>query len=82
MAAEGDALKSVVHECTKPRIEYDSCFNKWFRDDFLKGSPSTHESACGDLFGAYQNCLKVRYDHLIGTSCNCRCKYILPVHRK
>jgi len=51
-------MNSLDEECTPLKTKYDECFNAWFRDSFLKGKAG-HEEACGELFKAYQGCLKV-----------------------
>lgn len=58
-------MNSIEESCTPPKIKYDNCFNSWFRDVFLKGkgSETSHDQACGDLFRDYQDCLKVRCQH-------------------
>ena len=58
-AGEGETLKSLDDDCTKLRTMYDSCFNKWFSEEFLKGVQSDHQTVCGELFNAYLKCLKV-----------------------
>lgn len=70
MAADKEeVLRSLEDNCTQHKTVYESCFNRWFRDDFLKGSKSDHQSVCGELFSTYQDCLKVRvllYIQIIG----------------
>ena len=58
-AEEQENMKSLEDDCTNLKLKYDSCFNIWFRDDFLRGKLSDHQTACGELFATYQKCLKV-----------------------
>ena len=51
-------MESFDPVCTKHKKAYDSCFNAWFRDRFLKGH-SDHDAVCGELFNTYQQCLTV-----------------------
>lgn len=52
------AMESFDSECTPLKTKYDECFNKWFRERYLKGE-TDHDEACGELFEAYQKCVKV-----------------------
>lgn len=51
-------MESFDSECTPLKTKYDECFNKWFRERYLKGE-TDHNEACGELFEAYQQCVKV-----------------------
>lgn len=51
-------MNSLDEQCTPLKTKYDECFNAWFRDSFLKGKED-HQEVCGELFKAYQECLKV-----------------------
>lgn len=51
-------MNSLEEGCTPLKAQYDECFNAWFRDSFLRGKVD-HERSCGELFSAYQKCLKV-----------------------
>ena len=52
-------MDSLGEECTPLKAKYDDCFNAWFRDSFLRGK-TDHDQVCGELFKAYQQCLKVQ----------------------
>lgn len=47
-------MNSISSECQELKEKYDNCFNKWFKEKFLKGS--THD-ACHELFKKYQKCI-------------------------
>ncbi|CAO3574557.1 unnamed protein product [Mortierella alpina] len=44
---------SVGEKCTKIKQEYDSCFNSWYSEKFLKGDATPQ---CDDLFFKYKEC--------------------------
>jgi len=48
-------MNSISQECQQLKNDYDHCFNKWFRDKFLRG---VKEDECKELFKAYQVCVK------------------------
>lgn len=48
-------MNSMDDECTPLKREYDSCFNSWFRENFLKGDTN---DVCGEVFTKYQKCVK------------------------
>ena len=52
-------MNSLDEQCTPLKSSYDECFNKWFKVSFLKSGSSDHDTACGQLFIAYQECVKV-----------------------
>ena len=54
-------MNSIDESCSPLKLNYDNCFNSWFRNVFLKGKASevSHDQACGNLFRDYQECLKV-----------------------
>lgn len=52
-------MNSVSTECQELKTAYDSCFNSWFKEEFLKGS--TRDS-CSVLFKSYQDCVKKAID--------------------
>lgn len=54
-------MESLDSSCTKLKAAYDTCFNAWFRDRFLKGH-SDHDGTCGQLFEIYQQCLTVSHN--------------------
>lgn len=49
-------MNSISPECQELKTQYDACFNKWFKDKYLKGYPQ--DTMCAALFKAYQNCVK------------------------
>ena len=51
-------MNSISPECQELKTQYDACFNKWFKDKYLKGYPQ--DTMCAALFKSYQNCVKVR----------------------
>ena len=57
--ATPENMESLDSECSPLKTKYDDCFNAWFRDSFLKRKGADHDTACGELFKAYQTCLKV-----------------------
>ena len=52
-------MNSVSETCSKLKQEYDSCFNTWFTEKFLRGDNSN--DVCGPLFQVYRDCVKVCY---------------------
>ncbi|KAG9299119.1 hypothetical protein G9A89_020432 [Geosiphon pyriformis] len=46
--------QSIGSNCNQLKTEYDTCFNKWYSEKFLKGD-STPE--CEELFQAYRGCV-------------------------
>ncbi|XP_053698419.1 TP53-regulated inhibitor of apoptosis 1-like [Sabethes cyaneus] len=49
-------MNSIGDNCTELKKKYDSCFNQWFSERFLKGD--TDDSVCAPLFKVYQQCVK------------------------
>ncbi|XP_034949174.1 TP53-regulated inhibitor of apoptosis 1-like isoform X2 [Chelonus insularis] len=49
-------MNSIGESCNEIKKQYDTCFQTWFSDKFLKGD--TNDSMCAPLFKVYQNCLK------------------------
>ncbi|KAI9302905.1 mitochondrial distribution/morphology family 35/apoptosis [Cunninghamella echinulata] len=47
---------SVGPDCTELKIKYDTCFNKWYSEKFLKGDTTPE---CEDLFKDYRACVMV-----------------------
>ncbi|RUP43861.1 mitochondrial distribution/morphology family 35/apoptosis [Jimgerdemannia flammicorona] len=45
---------SIGANCTELKARYDSCFNKWYSEKFLKGSTETE---CEDLLKEYKACV-------------------------
>ncbi|ESN98360.1 hypothetical protein HELRODRAFT_84764 [Helobdella robusta] len=50
-------MNSVSQECQELKFSYDACFNKWFREHFLRGNSDA--SVCSEIFADYQKCVKV-----------------------
>ncbi|KRZ25523.1 Mediator of RNA polymerase II transcription subunit 10 [Trichinella pseudospiralis] len=50
-----DRMKSLSPKCDRLKQLYESCFNKWFAEHYLKGDNSDH---CQPLFRIYQECVK------------------------
>nr|XP_053655700.1 TP53-regulated inhibitor of apoptosis 1-like [Cherax quadricarinatus] len=50
-------MNSVGEECIDLKQTYDSCFNKWFAEKFLKGL-AEEDKDCSNIFTAYQSCVK------------------------
>ena len=48
-------MESISADCQELKKEYDTCFNNWFKDSFLKGKS---EDTCAPLFKVYQTCVK------------------------
>ncbi|OXU27216.1 TP53-regulated inhibitor of apoptosis 1 isoform X1 [Nasonia vitripennis] len=49
-------MNSLADSCSDFKKQYDTCFNTWFSDKFLKGD--TNDSMCASLFNVYQQCVK------------------------
>ncbi|ODQ53512.1 mitochondrial distribution and morphology protein 35 [Saitoella complicata NRRL Y-17804] len=48
---------SVGPDCTELKQKYDSCFNDWYANKFLKGVATVNE--CEDTFVDYKACVMV-----------------------
>ena len=48
-------MESVSSDCQELKRVYDTCFNTWFKESFLKGKS---EDTCAPLFKVYQTCVK------------------------
>ena len=48
-------MNSIGPECTSLKQEYDKCFNRWFREYYLKGKT---EDICSEVFYKYQTCVR------------------------
>jgi hypothetical protein len=55
---------SVGADCTELKQRYDTCFNKWYSEKFLKGDTTPE---CEDLFKDYRACVMVIAKHEIVT---------------
>ena len=64
-------MNSISPECQELKTQYDACFNKWFKEKFLKGQPD--DAMCSALFKNYQSCVKVtgHADRVSRFRCNC-----------
>lgn len=49
-------MESIGAECTNAKLVYDTCFNAWYTNKFLKGRP---DGECDELFREYQKCALV-----------------------
>uniref|UniRef100_A0A0K8TRU6 Putative tp53-regulated inhibitor of apoptosis 1-like protein n=1 Tax=Tabanus bromius TaxID=304241 RepID=A0A0K8TRU6_TABBR len=49
-------MNSIGENCNELKKEYDTCFNAWFSEQFLRGS--TDDSRCAPIFKLYQECVK------------------------
>lgn len=56
-------MNSIGETCNDLKKEYDSCFNTWFSEHFLKGN--TNDSMCAPVFKVYQQCVKVCSSEMI-----------------
>jgi TRIAP1/MDM35 family protein len=50
-------MNSIGAECSELKAKYDSCFNVWFSEKFLKGQDD--EDMCKPLFVLYRQVLSV-----------------------
>lgn len=50
-------MNSIGENCNELKKQYDTCFNSWFAEKFLKGK--TDDAMCAPLFKIYQQCVKV-----------------------
>jgi len=49
-------MNSIGPECSELKAKYDSCFNVWFSEKFLKGKDD--EDMCKPLFILYRDCVR------------------------
>jgi len=49
-------MNSIGPECCELKAKYDSCFNVWFSEKFLKGHDD--EDMCKPLFVLYRDCVR------------------------
>ncbi|GLV41880.1 uncharacterized protein CBL_13612 [Carabus blaptoides fortunei] len=52
---------SIGETCHDLKKEYDTCFNTWFADHFLRGD--TNDKMCAPMFKVYQECVKEAMKH-------------------
>ncbi|KAJ1971649.1 Mitochondrial distribution and morphology protein 35 [Dimargaris xerosporica] len=59
-------MESVGIECTELKHQYESCFNQWYTERYLKGD---YTPQCQDLFDKYRQCVMktLQEKNLIGT---------------
>lgn len=50
-------MNSVGSECNDLKKEYDSCFNVWYSESFLKGDYKS--DPCSELLKNYRTCVLV-----------------------
>ncbi len=52
-------MNSLDPECNELKQKYDACFNVWFSEKFLKGSPDADDdSMCKPIFLVYRECVR------------------------
>jgi len=49
-------MNSIGEECNELKQKYDSCFNIWFSEKFLKGD--SNDDMCKPLFVLYRDCVR------------------------
>jgi len=49
-------MNSISEACSELKQSYDSCFNSWFTEKFLRGDQSL--DVCTPFFQVYQDCVK------------------------
>lgn len=54
-------VESLDKICNKLKHAYDSCFNTWFAEKFLKGD-TKDRNPCEAILKEYSNCVKVSCD--------------------
>ncbi|KAK4309549.1 hypothetical protein Pmani_018812 [Petrolisthes manimaculis] len=54
---QSGTMNSVGEECIELKQSYDTCFNKWFAEKFLRGL-AEEDKDCSNIFTAYQLCVK------------------------
>ncbi|KAJ3190955.1 phosphatidylinositol N-acetylglucosaminyltransferase subunit gpi1 [Irineochytrium annulatum] len=47
-------MSSISPECNELKQKYDTCFNRWYSEKFLKGQI---EEECEGLFKLYRGCV-------------------------
>jgi TRIAP1/MDM35 family protein len=48
-------MSSISPECDKLKQKYDSCFNSWYTEKYLKGKLDSKE--CDEIFQVYKACV-------------------------
>lgn len=49
-------MNSLDPKCNELKKSYDSCFNLWFSEKFLKGDST--DDMCKPIFMVYQECVR------------------------
>jgi len=49
-------MNSLDPACNELKQKYDTCFNLWFTEKFLKGD--TNDDMCAPLFVLYKDCVR------------------------
>ncbi|XP_018334611.1 TP53-regulated inhibitor of apoptosis 1 [Agrilus planipennis] len=49
-------MNSIGTACNDLKKEYDTCFNTWFAEHFLKGN--SDDSMCAPMLKIYKECVK------------------------
>lgn len=55
-------MNSISDECNDLKKKYDTCFNSWYTESFLRGD--TQSEPCRELFESYRSCVMVRSHEL------------------
>ena len=58
-------VPSIDSKCSELKLEYETCFNRWYSEKFLQ---NRFDDECSKIFDKYQECLKVTM--LIRYVCN------------
>jgi len=61
MADGKDAAPPVASWCPHLKLAYETCFQKWYSEEFLRGSKTLK---CHKEFDAYQKCVKKHMDEV------------------
>lgn len=48
-------MNSVSKECQELKRLYDSCFNRWYSEKFLRGD--TDDTSCDQIYKQYKQCV-------------------------
>ncbi|XP_046849675.1 uncharacterized protein C119.18-like [Xenia sp. Carnegie-2017] len=48
-------MNSISDECNDLKKKYDTCFNSWYTESFLRGD--TQSEPCRELFESYRSCV-------------------------
>lgn len=50
-------MESIDPKCTDLKLKYETCFNNWYSEKFLKGDT---QDICASLFQDYRACIDVQ----------------------